>query len=485
MSTLLLTPALPLLAAFLQRPAARISPVLGWVLGPAALAGALALLGAMLWQYQGIPLVAAFGGFAAPVGIVFYADQLALLMGVLVAAFGFLFWPWSGSGERVERDRASTLLLLAASIALALSGDLFNLFVFYELASIASIGLALSSTRAAAIPAALRFLFVSGLGSALALIGIAIIYAKTGSLNLAQLQQLAPTHLYDAAGLTAFALLLIGFGVKAELFPVNSWVPEVYGAVPGRVSALLAGLVSKLAVLVLVRILLQLFPLPEARELLLLFGLVGMVLGELAAWQARDYPRMLAFSSIGQLGVVFVAFSLPGTIGLMAGLAVALHHLVVKPGLSAQAEGWGRGLDGLRGVGRSAPLAAGLYLLLALSLVGLPPLPGFWSKLRVLSGLAAAAEPLHYLAMGALLAVTALEAVYLMRVGVRMYQADAGHASSVPISKRGTWLAACCVVALLAAALWIAPLGEWLGAVARELAASGRPTDPFLAGGAP
>lgn len=484
MTLLPLVPVLPLLAAFLQQPVARASQQLGALLGPAALLGSAVILLQLLWHYDGTPLLVGVGGFAPPVGIAFYGDQLALLFASLVMLLGLLFWPWRRLDDATDRNRALTLLVLAACSGLAISGDLFNLFVFYELASIASIGLILTSARPAAAAAALRYLYVSGLGSVFALIGIAIIYLKTGSLNLVQLQELAPQQLANGAGLAAFALMLIGFGVKAELFPVNTWVPEVYAAASSRVSALLAGLVSKLAVLILVRILVQLFPLPEAGELMLILGLLGLASGELAAWQARDFPRMLAFSSIGQLGIVFIAFSLPGPLGILAGTAVALHHLVVKPGLFALSESWGRSLAGLAGAGRRSPLAAALFVLFALSLVGVPPLPGFWTKMLVLSGLAQQAEPLHYLAFGVLLAVTALEAGYLFRVAVNLY--GKAEPSGSPTMRTGALVTSAVFgLALLAAAVLINPLGDALSGMAR--AVHGQAAEParLLAGDRP
>ena len=235
---------------------------------------------------------------------------------------------------------------------------------------------------------------ISALGSVIALLGIGLIYFTTGTLNLAHLATLSD-QLATPQGLAAFAMLLIGFGVKAELFPVNGWVPEVYAATGKRVAALLAGLASKLAVLVIVRLLMLVFPHEEARQLMLLLGILGVLFGELAAWQARDVTRMLAWSSIGQLGVVFIAFSLPGNAGLIAGVAVAMHHLVVKSAMFLLAERWGGAIERLQGRAADSRLGAALFVLFALSLLGLPPLPGFWSKFLVLGGLAQAADSLH------------------------------------------------------------------------------------------
>lgn len=472
---LVLPVVLPLLAAFLMQPLARVWALAARVFGPLVLILSALITAWLGLQFGGAPFSLAIGGFAAPLGIVFYADQVALFFALAVPLFALLFWPGSVVGRRakaVHRERAArrdalALLLVAATTGLALSGDLFNLYVFYELAAVASFGLvALSGTGRGQV-ATFRYLMISAFGSVLALVGIAIIYMQTGTLNLAQIAQLAPETLNNPLGLAAFALMLIGFGVKAELFPVNTWVPEVYASAPARVSALLAGLVSKLAVLVIVRLLVLIFPQPEAAQMLLVLGVLGILTGEFAAWRAKDFPRMLAFSSIGQLGIVFIAFSLGGEIGLLAGLAVAIHHLIVKSALFGLAVRWNGSIEALAGAARRSPLAAGLFVLFALSLVGVPPLPGFWAKLLVLIGLAQNGSALDIAALMAILLVTAVEASYLFRVVIRLYQDNPS-----PLARHGRRdLAAAALLGglLLAVTVGLQPVAARLGEAATQL----------------
>lgn len=463
---------LPLLAAFLMQPLARVSSILARVLGPAVLVACGWVLFRLWTTHGGEPFAVAIGGFAAPLGIVLYIDRIALLFAAAVPTFALLFWPWAQSGERATRESALLLLLVSSVTGLALSGDIFNIYVFYELAAVASFGLVTVSANGQAYVATIRYLLQSAFGSLLALIGIAILYTKTGTLNLAQLAQLAPTTLHDPMGLAAFAMMLIGFGVKGELFPVNTWVPEVYATAPARISALLAGLVSKLAVLVVVRLLVLVFNQTEASQLLLVLGVLGMISGELSAWRAKDFPRMLAFSSIGQLGMVFIAFSLSGEIGILAGLAVAFHHLVVKSGFFALASRWGGSLEALSGLGRRSPLAGAIYVLFALSLIGVPPLPGFWTKLIVLVALAQHG-PLELAAMAAILVVTAIEANYLFRLAVVLYRETGGDAGSAgrggfaPTLGAGV-VAPILALVLLGATVAIVPVTDGLRTVARQ-----------------
>jgi len=474
MTDVTLALVLPLLGAFLLPLLAHgVLRRLAVLFGPGLLAlSALLLFGA--WSTYESPYAIALGGFAPPLGITFYIDRLALLFALAVPLVTLLLWP-GGSDEASVRRQSLTLLLAASLTGLAMSGDLFNLYVFYELAAVASYGLAAGSGSGAAFVAAFRYLLLSALGSVIALFGIALIYFKTGTLNLAQLATLSE-QLANPQGLAAFAMLVIGFGVKAELFPVNGWVPEVYGAASRRVAALLAGLASKLVVLAIVRILLLVFPGEEARQLLLVLGILGVVSGELAAWQARDIARMLAWSSIGQLGVVFVAFSLPGTIGLVAGVTVALHHLVVKSALFLIAERWGGAIDGLRGAAASSWLGAALFVLFALSLLGLPPLPGFWSKFLVLSGLAEGGTTLQLLALAAILIGTVIEGAYLLRVITRLYAAPDSQAPPPPQRRSSLLASGLLASVLIGAALFINPL--WLGL--KDLAASGVDTSGYV-----
>lgn len=464
MSEIVLPVVLPLLGAFMMQPLARLSGAAARALGPIALvAAAWSLAG--LWTPAGQhPISVAIGGFAAPLGIVFYADRLAVLLALAVALFTLLLWPVSardgGDPEQTARADALVLLLVAAAIGLALSGDLFNVYVFYELASVASFGLVALAGTARAQIATFRYLMMSALGSVLALTGVAILYMQTGSLNLAQLSQLSPETLENPLGLAAFALMLLGLGVKAELFPLNSWVPEVYATAPSRVSALLAGVVSKLVAVVLLRLLVLIFPQPEAAQLMLVLGGLGVLTGELAAWRAKDFPRLLAFSSIGQLGLVFIGFSLSADIGLLAGIAVALHHLLIKPALFALAGRWRGAVTGLAGAAKGAPLAAGLFVLFALSLVGVPPLPGFWIKLMLLMGLLDGGSTLQLGVLAIVLVMTAVEAAYFFRLAILLYQPS--HAPPEPHGRRDLGAAAVLGATLLAATVLIAPVSERL-----------------------
>jgi formate hydrogenlyase subunit 3/multisubunit Na+/H+ antiporter MnhD subunit len=422
MNHLVLLIALPLLAAFLLPIVKRVSITLGNGLGPTVLL-LTSGIGLSVWpQMAAGPQAIAIGGFMPPLGIVLYVDKVSLLFALAMHIGSLLLWADWKQAANTTRRQVLALVMAAAGSGMVLSGDLFNIYVFYELLAVASYGLVIRTGVAASYAAAIRYLIINAFGAALILIGIALVYNATGTLNLAQLAQMAPRQLDGVQGTAAFIFMLVGFGVKAELFAVNTWVPEVYATASRRITALLAGVVSKLALLVILRLLVLLFPHAETYQLLLILGVLGVVTGELAAWRSRDLARMLAYSSIGQLGIVFIAFSIPGEAGIVAGLAVALHHLLVKPALFLLAQRWGGSITGLAGAAATSPVAAGIFVLLAMSLIGVPPLPGFWAKLLVLMPLLGQGTSLQLLAVLVMLAAVVLEAGYLFRVVRHLYR---------------------------------------------------------------
>lgn len=478
MNQIIMTVVLPLLAAFVLPVVGRTSVTLARLLGLATVlitATISWLVACQLFNLNSGPFVFTLGGFPVDMGITYYVDQVAALFVLLVSLMAALLWPFDH--RATPRHYSLILLLVAGCSALAMSADIFNIYVFYELVSVASFGLAASQRSNAAFAATLRYLVLSGAGTVMALTGIALLYTQTGTLSLVQLTALHGDALTGPLGLASFLLILLGVGVKAELFPVNMWVPEVYATTSSRTAALLAGVVSKLAVLVVIRMLVTVFPFPEAMQLMLLLGVIGVIAGELAAWRSRDMTRMLAFSSIGQLGMVFIAFAIPGEMGLMAGFALALHHLLVKPGLFLLAERWGGAIADLQGAARPAfggsLLAGVLFVLFALSLVGVPPFPGFWAKLMLIKGLVVQAEAIYSAALVIFLIATVIEANYLFRLAVQLFARPNVPSIASSIGRHGFLElggAALLAAVLITALVFITPVGDTLQGMVAQFA---------------
>jgi formate hydrogenlyase subunit 3/multisubunit Na+/H+ antiporter MnhD subunit len=466
MNEIVLLVILPLLGAFLLPILARASDFLAKITGPLILVFSLGL-SISAWNALGTNSIAiTLGGFLPPTGIVFYIDQLALLFSILIALVFLCVWPWNRPAE--IREYSLYLLLAAASFGLVLSGDLFNLYVFYELLAVASYGLIARQQHIASTAVSLRYLFISSAGSVMLLLGIAIIYTQTGSLNIAHLSILAPEKLHNMAGLSAFILIAVGAGVKAEMFPVNSWVAEVYGVVEKPLAVLMAGLISKLAVILIVRILLMLFQQPEALQFLLVVGILGVISGELVAWRAKDMVRMLSFSSIAQLGLVFIALAIPGEMGLWVALALMLHHLLVKGGLFFLAEKFNGSFTRLTGFAAHSPFAVVIFIIFVLSLLGIPPLPGFWVKLLLILNLAAQDSSIYYYAITFVLVATVIEASYLFRLIRLMYQPnDVSFSTRANENHLYYSFAKIFAVLLLTIMLYISPIEKSLHTIAR------------------
>jgi formate hydrogenlyase subunit 3/multisubunit Na+/H+ antiporter MnhD subunit len=462
--------ALPLLGAFLLPIIYRRSVAVGYWTGPLILLVNLAIA-LDIWRSitkHGTQIIE-MGGFSAPIGIIFYIDKLALLFVIMVVLGTFVLWLGKKRGE--VREETLLLLIVAGGCGLALSGDLFNIYVFYEIVAVASYGLAASSGKGAGYAASIRFLILGAIGSSMLLLGIALIYAMTGTLNLSHLAELAPQMLNGPVGLAAFALMLIGLGVKAELFPVNTWVPEIYATAPARIAGLLGGIVSKLALLIVLRLLVLMYAdAPSAHLLLLILGILGVLTGELAALRATDLRQVLAYSSIGQLGLVAMAFAIPGPAGIMAGTALALHHALVKPALFMLTNTWGGQLSRLAGAKRVSMLSSILFVVLALSLIGIPPFPGFWAKLLLFIGALGTTDNISWyqFAISVVIIATVIKTVYFLRIVRFIFQEPQAKQTVEVPPTRELVPAMTLLTFLLISVLSVGPIGKGLTAVASE-----------------
>ncbi|HHL31120.1 MAG TPA: hypothetical protein ENJ41_00950 [Oceanospirillales bacterium] len=245
----------------------------------------------------------------------------------------------------------------------------------------------------------------------------------------------------------------------------------MYGTIPRELSALLAGLVSKLAVVLIIRVLLMMFQQQAALQLLLVVGMLGVISGELVAWRAKDMIRMLSFSSIAQLGLIFIAFSIAGAQGLWIGMALMLHHLLVKGGLFLMADRFAGPMENLKGLAKHAPMAAAVFLIFVLSLLGVPPFPGFWIKLLLILNLAEQGGGLYNYAIFFILLATVIETAYIFKFVRILYQTQ--EASSIPPNKPKSLsytYAKLFALLLLVSMLFVSPVSKRLKDMATQVA---------------
>ncbi len=363
------------------------------ILGVAVLSAVLACTAVLLARVDrdGTAVVEA-GGWPSPIGITLVVDRFAavmlvlgalMLLGVLVYAIG------QGRVEGEEQRHVGFhpvyLVLSAGVMGAFLTGDLFNLFVSFEVMLTASYVLLTLGGRRAQVRAGMTYVVISLVASALFLTAIGFVYASTGTVNLAQLS-LAMAELPDGLR-QALTLLLLGvFGIKAAVFPLFFWLPDSYPTAPTAVTAVFAGLLTKVGVYAIIRTqTLLVDPLDRPAGLLLVIASLTMLVGVLGAIAQSDVKRILSFHIVSQIGYMIFGLALFSIAGLAGAILYIVHHIVVKTtlflvgGLIEHRAG-SSDLDRIGGLLRTAPVLAVTFLVTALSLAGLPPLSGFVAK---------------------------------------------------------------------------------------------------------
>jgi multicomponent Na+:H+ antiporter subunit D len=384
-----LVAAIASLAAWRSRVAQR---ALGLAGTAASLVASLALLVRVL--SDGIQVLQV-GSWEAPFGITLVADVLAAVMVVLGSLSGLATAVYSlGSIDRAREEHGYWplvhLLLMGVSGAF-LTGDLFNLYVWFEVLLMASfVLLALGGSRSQ-LEGTVKYVVLSLMSSALFLAAVGLLYGMAGTLNMADLALRLRAHpspgLVTAVGL----MLLAAYGIKAAVFPVFSWLPASYHTAPAPVSALFAGLLTKVGVYALLRVFTLVFTQDTAFTHGLILGVAGltMVTGVLGAAAQGEARRILSFHIVSQIGYMIMGLGLLTPLALAGSVFYLMHHIVVKTnlflvaGLVERLRGTGR-LERLGGLWSARAWLGLLFLVPAFSLAGIPPLSGFWAKLVLL-----------------------------------------------------------------------------------------------------
>ena len=332
------------------------------------------------------------GGWAPPAGIVLVADLFATLLLLISSITLFVvLWYAVGQSGTDERNWAfhPVYLVLAAGASMAfLTGDLFNLFVAVEVTLGASYVLITLGGRRDQVRTGMTYVVMNLLGSFLFVTAVGLVYAATGTLNIAdlvsRLDEIDP-GVRHVLGL----LLLVAFGVKAGVFPLFSWLPDSYPTAPSPVSAVFAGLLTKIGVYAIIRTQVLLFPGSGGPSAVILaIAALTMVVGVLGAIAQNDMKRILSFHIVSQVGYMVAGVGLFGLAGVAGGIFYMIHHIPVKTalflvsGIVERMTGTAS-LDRIGGLARRAPWIAALFLLPALSLAGIPPLSGFVAKLAI------------------------------------------------------------------------------------------------------
>ncbi|ASJ12257.1 proton-conducting transporter transmembrane domain-containing protein [Thermococcus thioreducens] len=371
----------------------------------------------------GQPIIVMAGGWKPPVGINLYFGHFAALFVLIVAVVSFLMAIFSLESIKVEPiDKYAMLflLLMLGATGMIATGDIFNLFVFMEITAISAYALTAYNKTGEAAEASMKYIVLGGIGSSFFLIGVALIYGSLGTLNMAQIAQLAAT-MNPTVAQVGLALIIFGLAVEAEIFPLNAWAPDAYQAAPHPITAMFSAFVVKAGLYAMARIIYLMQDVGSwgsVLKLLVVLATLTVIVAELAALRQRDVKRMIAYSSIAQIGLIALAFALGTQSGVDAGVFHMVNHAIVKAmlflavGYVAMTLG-GAEIENFKGLGRRMPLMAFAISVGAIATVGIPLFNIFWSKVRIIL---ATLQVGYTWAAVLVLAASVVEAVYYFRL---------------------------------------------------------------------
>ncbi len=392
----LLLVAIPLVAA----PLAALLPAgrLPWLL---TLAVSWVTLGLAAWQLwvvaDGSVISYELGGWAPPWGIEYRIDALNALVAVIVAGIGAITLPYALRSVADEIPRwqtpyfyAAFLLCLDGLLGITQTGDIFNLFVFLEISSLSSYALISMGQKRRALTAAYQYLIMGTIGATFLLIGIGLVYSETGTLNMVDLAARLPDLYSHRTVHTAFTFMLVGISLKLALFPLHLWLPNAYTYAPSAITVFLAATATKVAVYVMLRTVFTVFSIhfvqiTPTELVFLLLGMAGILYASVAAIYQPDAKRLLAYSSIAQIGYMVLGMGFGSALGLTGTIVHVFNHALMKGalfmalGALVYRVGSTR-MNQIQGLGREMPWTFAAIFIAGLSLIGVPGTAGFISK---------------------------------------------------------------------------------------------------------
>ncbi len=406
------------------------------------------------------PQAVQIGNWEAPFGITLYADLFSAIMLMLAALMGFSVGLYAMPNISLERQKLGFYplyhILLMGVCGSFLAGDIFNLYVWFEVMLISSFVLLALGSERRQLEGAIKYVTLNLMASAIFLVSAGILYGVAGSLNMADLAvrlQFAPVGVVT----TLAMMFLIAFGIKAALFPLFTWLPAAYHTPPTAVSAIFAGLLTKVGVYAIMRVFTLMFTQNTAYTNTLILVLAGltMVTGVLGAASQNHYRRILSFHISSQIGYMIMGLALFTPLAIAGAIFYIIHHIIVKTNLfmiSGITE-WVGGsyeLKKLGGIYVRLPFLSLLFLISALSLAGIPPLSGFWAKFTLIQ---AGLEARSYLIVVTALAVSLLTLFSMTKIWTQAYWKKQPEAYVKPLPAKPTdaaWILRFAPVILLA-----------------------------------
>jgi multicomponent Na+:H+ antiporter subunit D len=371
------------------------------------------------------------GGWEPPIGIEYRLDPANALLALLISLLAAVVLPFAGpslAAEVPERKSpylyAALLLFLAGQMGISVTGDAFNVFVFLEISSLATYTLIGLGRNRRALTAAFSYLIMGTVGATFFLIGVGLLYGLTGTLNMADLAARIPEVAATRTVHTAYAFIVVGVCLKLALFPLHLWLPNAYTYAPSAVTALMAATATKVAIYVLIRFIYTVFgpdfafgDMPTV-QLLVPLAIVGLLSTSVVAIGQANIKRMLAYSSVAQIGYMVLGIGMASTLGLTAALLHVFNHALMKGALflalGCIAYRFGTThIDTFRGLGRRMPWTMAAFVAGGLSLIGVPLTVGFISKWYLVS---AAIELGWWPVVAVIIVGSLLAVIYIWRV---------------------------------------------------------------------
>jgi len=445
------------------------SGFLGWVVALVVSAATVAMSAALLARATvSGPISYAIGSWPPPWGIEYRVDAANALVALLVSGMAFIAMPYArrSVAAEIEQGRhylfyALLMLCLSGLLGMALTGDAFNLFVFLEISSLSTYALIAMGRNRRALTAAYQYLILGTTGATFYVIGIGLLYLVTGTLNFVDMAARLALVTDTRPLVAGLAFITVGIGLKLALFPLHAWLPNAYTYAPSVVSAFLAATATKVAIYVLMRVYFSVYGIDAVfRDMpigpvLAVLSVAALFIASATAIVQADLKRLLAYSSVGQIGYITLGISLGSVPGLAAAMAHVVNHGVTKAALFLLAGAMalrvgGTGFERLAGLGRTMPVASFAFVVGGLSLIGVPGTAGFASKWALVSAAIAAGK---WWMVAAVLLSSLLAVAYVWRFVECAYfrdpPADAPKRGEAPLEMTGPALALTVLVVVL------------------------------------
>ena len=369
------------------------------------------------------------GGWPPPVGIEFVLDHLSAFMVLVITGVGFILLAFPAQPGFMTSEKegvplyAVVLMLMAGLCGVVLSSDLFNLYVFLEISSLATYALvSLGGGRAAM--SSFRYLIMATIGGSFYLLGVGFVYFSIGTLNMADVLQHLPAVYDSPAVIGGVALIITGICLKMALFPLHTWLPDAHSYAPPIVAAFLAAVQIEVSAYIIIRVLLNVFTPALMTEMLPVTTIIGwaaaggIIAASVMAIAQKDFKRMLAYSTVGQIAYVGLGIGLANPMGITSALLHIMAHALMKSCLFLIAGGVYhktgiKNINGYKGLGRKMPWTMAAFTVSALAMIGIPPTAGFFSKWYLLLG---SLDAGNWAFTGVILVSSLLNAVYFFRI---------------------------------------------------------------------